>query len=127
MIQEFVNLFMGKKHLLEESFKHKFPDSYASIVQSVVELLKTGEYGEINSDGMHVIDDGDYQGTQLFIFPERCYQPSRYWAVYVSYGSCSGCDTLEGIRSYSDDPPDEDQINQLMTLALHIVQGIKEI
>ena len=45
----------------------------------------------------------------------------------VGYGSCSGCDTLEGIRHYNDDKPTEEQVRDYMTLALHIVQGMKRM
>ena len=55
------------------------------------------------------------------------YQPWEYWYVKVGYGSCSGCDTLEGIRDYPDEPPTKEQIDAYMTLALHIVQGFKSM
>ena len=83
---------------------------------------------------IHVIDDGDYQGTLLYIIPEKGYQPSEYWAVKVSYGSCSGCDTMESIRSdyepehWEDDyKPSDQQIDLLWTEALHMMQGMKTI
>lgn len=45
-----------------------------------------------------VIDDGDYQGTLMFLIPKDYYQPSEsdYLLTFVSYGSCSVCDTLIG-------------------------------
>ena len=73
------------------------------------------------------IDHGDYQGTLLFIIAASGYQPNKYWFVKVDYGSCSGCDTLEGIRCYSDGPPSDAQVADYMTLALHILQGIKPL
>jgi hypothetical protein len=45
----------------------------------------------------------------------------------VGYGSCSGCDTLQGISDYSHAAPNEKQIDDYMTLALHIVQGFKAV
>ena len=33
----------------------------------------------------------------------------------VGYGSCSGCDTLEGIRYYNDDKPTEEQVRDYAT------------
>lgn len=49
-----------------------------------------------DAENITVVDDGDYQGTQLFLIPEDTYQPSeyQYLMTYVGYGSCSGCDTL---------------------------------
>jgi hypothetical protein len=31
------------------------------------------------------------------------------------------------IRSYSDGPPQDEQVRDYMTLALHIVQGLREM
>lgn len=74
---------------------------------------------------IHVIDDGDYQGTLLFVVPENTYQPYAYWIFRVSYGSCSYCDTLQGILDDEDDK--EQQIKDLITLALHMIQSGKVI
>ena len=41
--------------------------------------------------------------------------------------SCSACDTLESIKDYSGDPPTSSQVNGYMTLALHIIQGMKKM
>jgi hypothetical protein len=75
---------------------------------------------------MTVIDDGDYQGTQIFIIPLNTYQPSVEEYVYTNtyYGSCSGCDTLLSICSYNE-KPSENQIQDYMTLALHLLQRCK--
>lgn len=58
---------------------------------------------------------------------EKGYQPNDYYFVKVGYGSCSGCDTLEGIRNYEDGNPTEEQVKDYMTLALHVVQGLKRM
>jgi len=58
------------------------------------------------------------------------YQPSTYWATRVSYGSCSHCDALQGIQdetSWDQTELTERQIEQYMTLALHMIQKLKEI
>jgi hypothetical protein len=55
------------------------------------------------------------------------YQPDNYWATKVYYGSCSGCDTLQHILAYSEESFNEQQINDLMTLSLHMLQRMKEI
>ena len=126
MIQEFIDLFMIKKPQLEIMFK-EHPESYKEIVKNVVSLLKTDDYSCISSERIHEIDDGDYQGTLLYVIGADGYQPDDYWYVKVGYGSCSGCDTLEAIRDYSDDAPTETQIKGYMTLCLHIVQGLKKM
>lgn len=81
---------------------------------------------DLNS--MTVIDDGDYQGTQIFIMPLDTYQPSVEKYVYTNtyYGSCSGCDTLQAIQSWDEsEKPNEEQIKDYMELALHLLQKCK--
>ena len=77
----------------------------------------------LNTDKITVIDDGDYQGTQLFMIPFDRYQPDsyEYLMTYVWYGSCSGCDTLLGIIDYVHDSPTDEQIDDLMTLCRDLV------
>jgi hypothetical protein len=128
MIQKFVNRFMAADGVLRETFAAQHPDAYIDIVRAVVSVIG-GEnaYGEPDATRIHQIDDGDYQGTLLFVIAAGGYQPSEYWYVKVGYGSCSGCDTLEGIRDYSDEPPTKEDVDAYMTLALHIVQGLKSM
>lgn len=127
MIQSFINSFNAKRDLLRQQFLAKRPDDYEQIVRMVVEAVSDNEYDAISPERIHKIDDGDYQGTLLFVIAGRGYQPSNYWYVKVAYGSCSGCDTLEGIHGYSGAPVTETQADDYMTLALHIVQGLKKM
>ena len=74
----------------------------------------------LNVEKITEIDDGDYQGTLIFLIPFATYQPdeSEYLMTYVGYGSCSGCDTLQHIQlngSYGE-KPNEGQVNDLLTL-----------
>jgi hypothetical protein len=126
MIQEFIDKYMSNKNELRKLYSEKHPEDYAEVVKNVINLL-SGGYGSPDPERIHVIDDGDYQGTLLFIIPNHGYQPRTYWAVFVDYGSCSGCDTLESIREHSSKKPTEQQIDGYMTLSLHIVQSIKQI
>ena len=84
-------------------------------------------YGGPDLERIHRIDDGDYQGTLVFVIGGKGYQLSTYWYVKVSYGSCSGCDTLEAIREYGGDLPKPQQVEDYMKLALHIVQGLNKM
>lgn len=127
MIKTFVDRFQNHRAEIEEKLKVKHPEDYAALVKIVVEVIG-GDYNDgPDPERIHAINDGDYQGTLVFVIAEKGYQPTDYWYVRVSYGSCSGCDTLEAIRSYLDGPPTEKQIKDYMTLVLHIVQGIKKM
>lgn len=128
MNEKFVNRFMENKDILKGKFSEKHPNSYLEIIQAVIEILHNEEeYDSIDPKRIHEIDDGNYQGTLIYIIGSSDYQPRDYWYVFVDYGSCSCCDTLEGIRSYSDDKPTQNQIKEYMDLALHIVQNLKKL
>ena len=128
MIKEFVERFENNRDKLAELFRNKHPDNYEEVVKNVVSIVTDiNEYDSIDPERIHVVDDGDYQGTLVFVIGAKGYQPSDYWYVKVGYGSCSGCDTLQSIREYDDKPPTEEQVKDYMTLALHIVQGLKKM
>lgn len=128
MITEFVAKFDAARPALLKRFKEAHPDDYAAIVKAVVEVLHDPDgYETPDPKRIHQIDDGDYQGTLLFVIAADNYQPSRYWAVKIAYGSCSGCDTFESIYPFGGDPPTDDQAKQYLTLALHVVQNLREV
>ena len=94
MIQELVKQWEENKHKHEEYFKttkqEEYSSSYKQIVTKVFELclLKANDYSGFNLSKMTVIDDGDYQGTQIFIVPKNLYQPSieDYLITHNYYG-----------------------------------------
>ena len=126
MIKEFVDKFNKDKDKIQELFEAEHPGDYSDVVKNVITVLaELDNYDAPDPERIHLIDDGDYQGTLVFVIAQKGYQPSNYWYVRVYYGSCSGCDTLEAIRGYSNEKPNEQQVKDYMTLALHIVQGLK--
>jgi len=134
MITELVKQWEENKHKLEEYFKTTKQDeydSYEAIVKKIFELCipEATTYNGWALDKMTVIDDGDYQGTQIFIVPTDTYQPSveDYVMTDTYYGSCSGCDTLQAISEYDYDLPTNEQVKEYMTLALHLVQKLKRL
>lgn len=132
MIQAFLDKYMSGKEMLEAGFKAQRPDSYEAIVKAVVNLLTGDDYADdyLDPDRITRIDHGDYQGTEVYVIAATGYQPSTYWYVKVSYGSCSGCDTLRAVREYSDydaETPSKKELDGYLTLALHIVQGLKKM
>lgn len=142
MIQEIIQKWETNKSKLEQKFKtHKahLGLSYETIVKYIFENVindSDDDYDNYDVSKMTVIDDGNYQGTQIFIIPKDTYQPSvgDYLLTHTYYGSCSGCDTLEAILSdytwddeieYDDQIFNEKQVSELMTLSLHLVQKMK--
>lgn len=139
MIQAFVDQFMSSEKEVKQDFADNPPTSYSDIVKRVVTVLQdTPEQEEVKENEQWVeipdsqritcIDDGEYQGTQLYIIGAKGYQPSTYYAVFVPYGSCGGCDTFESIQGYDwDEPLIEQQIKDYWTLALHMVQRMRMV
>lgn len=129
MIEKFVKVWDDRNDELRLRFSKERPDSYGGIVKAVIEMLESGLEGlwsgdKPDSDRIHVIDDGDYQGTLVFVIGGSGYQPSSYWSFLCGYGSCSGCDTFQAIEEYGDEIS-EDEVKGYMTLALHVIQGLK--
>lgn len=120
---------------IRENFSYYNDANYRDLVAKVVDLIfngeGSGEYfdGKYDSESITEINNGDYQGTLLYMIPLDTYQPSEYdyLMTYVGYGSCSGCDTLQSIQMWSfDDEFEEDKeqfVKDMMGLCLHIVQN----
>lgn len=130
MIKEFVERWDKYKGDLENYFKNTNQEEYSNYEDIVKALFKyvinreETKWHEFNLKSMKVIDDGDYQGTRIFIIPLDTYQPSveEYVITNTYYGSCSGCDTLLAISSYDDGIPNEGQVKDYIELALHLLQ-----
>ena len=135
MIQKFVKAWDANKASLEEHLKtHRMEeyDEYDKLVKLLFEIvinpyISTQDETPYDVEKMTVIDDGEYQGTQLFVLPKDTYQPSAWEYVITNqyYGSCSGCDLLQGITQYESGQPDSEQLDELMTLCLHLLQRCK--
>ena len=100
---------------------------YEDLVKLVVtEVLNKNNNHDIEWDAENIttVDNGDYQGTMIYLIPLKTYQPSEYeyLMAYVWYGSCSGCDTLQSIQCGY--PTEEEQINDYVGLCRDIVRSI---
>lgn len=130
MEQELVARFDAKREEVRGNLRKLLIDKnwfdYIDIVKIVIEAVHDG-YGSPNPEKIHEIDDGDYQGTLLFVIPSDNYQPYTYWYVKVDYGSCSGCDTLMAILEGDFGNTIDEKVDNLFTLALHIIQGLKRM
>ena len=131
MIKEFIEKWDKYKNDLEDYFRYTEQieyDEYEKIVKILFEKVVNRDLecdrDKFNTEDLVRIDDGEWQGTQIFILHKDSYQPNVEEYVYTStyYGSCSGCDTLQAISSYDRGLPDEEQVKDYMTLALHLLQ-----
>ena len=130
MIMKFIDKWNNNKSTLENYYrthKQKEYDTYEKIIKLIFELIINDDEEDFDIKRLTVIDDGAYQGTQLFIIPRKLYQPDVTDYVYTHnyYGSCSGCDTLLGISGYSEDLPTENQIKDYMLLSLNLIENMK--
>lgn len=100
---------------------------YEYLVKLVVRYIFNGgceeTWEEYDENNITVVDNGDYQGTQLFIIPKDGYPPceSDYLMTFVGYGSCSGCDALMAIQDWEEKEPTEQQVSDFMTLCRDLV------
>lgn len=133
MIQEFVDRFIKAQPTM---FTEKHPGGYTDIVREVVKSITTDDYWDNpDPERIHLIDDGHYQGTLVYVIAETGYQPSTYWVTKVYYGSCSGCDTFQSIQSGAEydyesgeyAKPTPEQAKDYQQLALHVVQNMVKI
>lgn len=136
MINEFVEKWNKYNKELEQyiaTTEQKEYDSYQILVELLVKYIinRDIEYNmdKYDIEDMHIVDDGDYQGTQIFILHKDCYQPSIEDYIYTNnyYGSCSGCDTLLSINDYEDGLPSEEQVKEYMQLLLNLLQQFKSM
>lgn len=120
--------------------------TYIDLVKLVVKYIlndgKAEEYynaDEWDEYNITEVDNGDYQGTLLYLIPAKICRPceKEYLVTFVDYGSCSGCDTLLSIQScipshvYCKSEEEfstmkRKTIEDFMTLCLHLVQHMKK-
>lgn len=126
MITEFIDKFIEIRVTLLEQFCQKEPNSYEDIFTQTIEMMfkDCDEYSYPDFKRITVIDHGEYQGTLVFVVGGCEYQTSNYWMTSVDYGSCSGCDTFE---AYSDCDNPEESAPHMITMALHMIEGMKKI
>lgn len=137
MLTDFVEAWNENKDKLEKYFKNtkqeKY-DEYEKILKQLIKIvinpyLSNKKYKTLDIEKIRVIDDGDYQGTQIYIIPFDLYQPDVEDYVYTNnyYGSCSGCDTLLSISNYQEGIPTPKQVKGYMIIALHLLQKFKRL
>lgn len=114
-----------------QNTKQREYDSYAKILEAICENILL--YKEPN-----VLESplGRYSGDSVFVLTDKALDCGYLGLSYNSdtccnesfiittndYGSCSGCDTLLSISKRNTEFPSEEQVNEYMTLSLHLVQ-----
>lgn len=128
MIQEYVDAYMANKDWLAKQLSQKHPEWYGDLVKLVVQTTAKCK-NPLDPEAVTEIVGGHHEGSLLYILQEKGYWSDNFYHVMISYGSCSGCDTLEAIynENWQAKTPDENQVKQYMTLCLHIVQKIKKL
>ena len=140
MEKDFVDSWERHKGELKaylETCRQKELGSYQALVKLLFRVVINPDlkHAPYDTEKMVVIDDGDYQGAELYILHRSTYQPyvEDYIYTYVYYGSCSFCVILQGIRSQGelwpelneDKAPSPHQVTAYMQLLLHLLQRIK--
>lgn len=137
MIKELVDRYIANQDKLRNMYERQLPSTYKQIVENVIHVIYD-PYSDCDFPDpyrIHEIDDGDFQGTLVYLIPVNHYQPYDYYMIKINYGSCSACDTLQSILEvfYDDDNEEEtkaikkQQIDDLMTLSLHVIQRIQKV
>ena len=97
-------------YILENIEKFKYDGEYYSYDNIITFLLNfmydnnSCSYNKIKFYNITKIDNGDYQGTLIFLISLEDYSPcaTNYLITYIDYGSCEGCDALLSAISYID-------------------------
>jgi len=149
MIENFVKAWDENKGRLKKYIEMHSQNDYNTYKKLVVALFDQvinpyylshgdckswahGKHDKFDLSKLHEIECGSYQGTIIFVLPtpECAFDCEEGFVMTgVDYGSCSGCDTLQGIQAEGDitDRPTESQVRDYMILLLHLLQHCKYI
>lgn len=99
--------------------------NYLDLLKLTVKCIFNDDAFDVKWDTENIteIDNGDYQGTLLYLIPGDYYQPSEseYLMTYIGYGSCSGCDLLQSIQPWDRSKVTEETIKDFMSLCKDFV------
>lgn len=118
------------KKYIETHPQREYGESYIGLVRLLFNIVinpdvKNGDYYRIDKDDIDEIDHDTYCGTLIFVLHKSEYPSvSDYVYTSVEYGSCSVCDTLQGIQSDDvSELPNEKQVEGYMQLLLNLLQN----
>lgn len=136
MIDSFVKRFNEKTSEIKQ-FLREMTDlpSYEELFRMLCDALyDEDDYGTPNSATVQRVSYGDYEGTLVFIVANSTCYPSAVWCTHIRYGSCSACDTLQGVHDRCE--WNDDYTTRIITdkavegyhrLMLHMLQNMKEV
>lgn len=111
----------------------EYAKDYIDLLKVLIQIVINPDEEErpLKIEQIIEIDKGCYGGEKVWLIPQEEEPDVRDFIVtYMAYGTCSGCDLLEGIISNSDmvtDFANEKQINDYMLLALHLLQRMRRL
>lgn len=77
---QFIDRFMSKKNDIRSALSKGHPENYNALVTTVIQaMFPEQKRGEPDFKCVHEIDDGDRQGTLVYVIGEACWQPHNYW------------------------------------------------
>lgn len=122
MIQTFIDRFIDRKYKLREIFSNNTLENYFELVKIVIDLISDDNRG-ICHNSITEISSGGRSGSLLYIIKNKYeYDDPEFWYIKIRYGSCPGCDAFEqAIHINTNDQ----RIDDLISLSLHIVESIK--
>ena len=118
-----ISRFDACRPALLKAFIEAPPGDYTGVFKILVSTIAHRNLLNLDPDRITVIDHGDYQGTLLFVVANAGYQPNTFWTATCAYGTCSGCDTMCGIRDGRGTV--EENAKDYLTLALHLAQSMR--
>ena len=135
MLNVCVKQWYENKELLKDALENDrdLEDrEYKDLVKLVFKYVINPNLPDAESNGLWdytritEIDEGNYQGTLLYLIPRETYQPKfdDYLITCVDYGSCTVCDTLKNIRARAGEVSKEKTIKSYLDLCRNIVQQI---
>lgn len=129
MIREITDVFVEHKddfiaQVQSDTRDYVWYDELLKVALTIVAEYGDFGYGqEPDPNRIQSIDFGDYQGTRVFVVGAVGYQPTVHYVTLTGYGSCSVCDAIQ----WACAEPEPIRSKELYTLALHMVQRMKEV
>lgn len=103
----------------------QYEDLVKLTFETIYNAAVTGLDYKLDLTNITVVDNGDYQGTLLFLIPFDTYQPSehQYIMTYVGYGSCSICDALQASQGWGEGKLTDQQVIGFMDICGDLISN----